>query len=452
MSSTYEAKCKEFRKSILNNDSICITKGYTLRLYPTKEQIQQINQELGNYRFIYNYTIGYLFDRYKEGKKIDYSGFDLINKLIPELKSQYDWIEKSSAQAVQHAVTEAREAFWKWLKNLKSTNAKRKASGKKFKSSPKFKKKHQDRQSYYISTQMYKPHLDAGYLTISKLGKVRFYYRGLPRLDRIEKCCDSRIIRKNGKYYFSITVILYKGLCEGYKSKPIGIDWGIHNLLTITDGKNIDQINSFLKLSKKDRRVVKNQESEISQLQDKITNLQLIIQRKVDVNKKRKLADPYHTRNIEKLWSKVRKYYDRISNLKQDYLNKTVYSLVKAKPRYIVIEDLKVSDNLMKTPDATSKDKRLRKLTLQTSPFMFRQKLISKCQEFSVELKLVPSNYPSTQLCSQCGTKVKIDLSNRKFKCPHCGLKIDRDENAAKNILNCKDTKCIVDMFGMLIG
>ena len=50
--STYESKCKEFRKSILNNDSICITRKYTLRLYPTEEQIEQINQELGNYRFI----------------------------------------------------------------------------------------------------------------------------------------------------------------------------------------------------------------------------------------------------------------------------------------------------------------------------------------------------------------------------------------------------------------
>ena len=450
--STYEAKCKEFRKSILNNDSICITRKYNLRLYPTEEQIQQINQELGNYRFIYNYTMGYLFDHFKEDKKIDYSGFELINKLIPELKSKYDWISKSSAQSVQHAITEAREAFWKWLKNLKITNAKRKASGKKFKTSPKFKKKHQDRQSYYISNQMYKPHLDAGYLKVLKLGKVKFYYRGLPRLDRIEKYCDSRIIRKNGKYYFSLTVIFYKGLCEGYKSKPIGIDWGIHNLLTITDGKYTEQINSFLKFSKRGRKIVKNQESEISQLQDKISNLNKIIQRKVDVNKKCKLDDPYHTKNIEKLWNKIRKLYDRINNLKQDYLNKTVYNLVKTKPRYIVIEDLKVSDNLMKTPDATSKDKRLRKLTLQTSPYLFRQKLVSKCQEFSVELRTAPSDYPSTQLCSQCGTKAEIKLSDRKFKCPHCGLKMDRDENAAKNILNCKETKCIVDMFGMLVG
>ena len=450
--STYEAKCKEFRKSILSNDSICITRKYNLRLYPTEEQIQQINQELGNYRFIYNYTIGYMFDRFKDGKKIDYSGFDLINKLIPELKSQYDWISRSHSQSAQRAVTEAREAFWKWLKKLKATNAKRKASGKKFKNSPRFKKKHQDRQSYYISNQMYKPHLDAGYLRVSKLGKVRFYYRGLPTLSRIEKYCDSRIIRKNGKYYFSITVIVCKGLCEGYKSKPIGIDWGIHNLLTVTDGKNTDQINSFLKLSKRGRKIVKNQESEISQLQDKIANLQLIIQHKVDVNKKRKLDDPYHTKNIEKLWSKVRKYYDRISNLKQDYLNETVYNLARTKPRYIVIEDLKVSDNLMKTPESTSKDKRLRKLTLKTSPYLFRQKLISECQEFSVELRIVPAEYPSTQLCSQCGTKTEIKLSDRKFKCPHCGLKMNRDENAALNILNCKDAKIIVNSFGMLIG
>ena len=450
--STYESKCKEFKKSILSNDSICITRKYNLRLYPTEEQIEQINQELGNYRFIYNHTMGYLFDRFNEGKKIDYSGFDLINKLIPELKSRYDWIEKSTAQSAQHAITEAKEAFWEWLKNLKTTNTKRKASGKKFKRSPNFKKKHQDRQSYYVSNQMYTPHLDAGYLKVLKLGKVKFYYRGLPRLDRIEKYCDSRIICKNGKYYFSITVILYKGVCEGCKSKPIGIDWGIHNLLTVTDGKHTNQINSFLKQSKKTKKIVKNQESEISQLQDKIANLQLIIQHKVDINKKRKLDDPYHTKNIEKLWTKVRKLYDRISNLKQDYLNKTVYNLVKAKPRYIVIEDLKVSDELMKTPDGTAKDKRLRKLTLQTSPYLFRQKLISKCQEFSVELRTVPSDYPSTQLCSQCGSKAEIDLSNRKFKCPHCGLKMDRDENAALNILNCNDAKTVVNSFGMLIG
>ena len=449
----YEKKRKQFKKSIESNQSVYLTRKYTTRIYPDNRQIEQLNQELGNYRFIYNYTLDFLYDRFKNDEKLDYSGFDLINKLIPELKSKFDWIDKSSSQSNQHAITEAREAFWKWLTNLKKTNAKRKASHKKIKDKPNFKRKHQDRQSYHVSNQMiYNVNFDNSVARLAKLGDIRFYYRGLPDKSRISKICDSRIIRKNGSYYLLLSLIIAKDFFKTYGkySKPIGIDWGIHTLATIADGKEFRTINSFLK--KKGKKIIKNQESEIYQLQDKISSLQKIIQHKVDVNKKRKLEDPYHTRNIEKLWMKVRKLYDRISNLKLDYLNKSVYNLVKNKPRYIQIEDLKVADSLMKQPNGTAKDKHIRKLMLQSSPYQFRQKLMDKCQEFNVELRAIPSTYPSSQICSQCGMKHEIELSQRVFKCPHCGYKADRDQNASINILNCKEYSVLIDAFGMLVS
>ena len=453
--SKYEEACKKLRSEYKSgNSSFSYIRSYNLKLYLTQEQKEQANQEIGNFRFIYNYTLGYLWNKFENKEDINISGYDLQKLLLIRLSSEHDWIKLSSAQSNQKAVLEAREAFWKLLKNAKTTIAKRKAKGNFRKLKPRFKRKHEARQSYYVSNQMCTfKNLDlvSRTLAISKLGKVIFYYRNLPNEDRIIDIRESRLIRVNGDYHLSLTVSVSRDFSMRKTSKPIGIDWGIHNLLTISDGKTEDTVENFLKHTKHGK-ITKLQNSEITRLQDKIAFLNKIIDRKVQINKKRKLDDPYHTKNIQKLRAKVYEYYRRIKAIKSDYLNKVVWSIVKKHPSYIQIEGLKVSDNIEKFPEATAKDKRLRKFILGTSPFMFRLKLASACIRERIELRLVPTEYPSTQQCSQCGESNSIDLSQRVYRCPHCGLKIDRDANAAKNILACKDYTVLVDAFGNPIG
>ncbi|WP_280535199.1 RNA-guided endonuclease InsQ/TnpB family protein, partial [Clostridium perfringens] len=123
----------------------------------------------------------------------------------------------------------------------------------------------------------------------------------------------------------------------------------------------------------------------------------------------------------------------RLANIRTDYINKTVFSIVKQKPSYITIEDLAVS-NLMK-------NKHLSKVIASQKFFEFKTKLMSKCKQNDVELRIVDRFYPSSKTCSQCG-KVKKDLklSDRIYRCD-CGLIIDRDLNASINLKNAKKYK-----------
>ena len=425
-----------------------------LKLHLSEKQKQQVAQEIGNFRFIYNETLAYLWNKFESKEdELTIGKYDLMNEIIKKLQKEHDWIMLSSSQSNQTACFEAYEAFWKLVKSAKATMAKRKAAGKHRPLRPRFKRRHEGRQSYYVSSQMCKfKNLDFmnRTLRISKLGTVKFYYRKIRDEESIIGIRESRLIRSYDQYYLSLTVVLKR---KRWKPKgntsAIGIDWGIHNLATITDGRDFDSIDNFIRMNKKSMGKVSD--SEIARLQCKIESLQKIIDRKIKINKKRKdIADPYHTANVQKLRVKVYWCYQRISYIKSDYLNKLVWSIVKRRPMSITIEGLKVSDQLMKFPEATSRDKRLRKLIALTSPFMFKQKLISACIRERVELLAVPSDYPSSQLCSNCGQKQEMPLEKRKFVCPHCGHKMDRDENAALNILNCPNKSVLVTSFGRL--
>ena len=450
----YEKAIKQMKMKYESGNSFgTYIRKVTLKLHLTDEQKQQVAQEIGNFRYIYNESLAYLWNKFvnkEDGLTI--GKYDLMNEIIKKLQKDHDWTMLSSAQSNQTACFEAYEAFWKLVKNAKATMAKRKAAGKSRPLKPRFKRRHEGRQSYYVSSQMCTfKHLDLTNRTlrILKLGEVKFYYRKIRDEENIIGIRESRLIRSYDQYYLSLTVVLKRKCWKPKGNTPaIGIDWGIHNLATIADGRDFDSINNFIRMNKKSMGKVSD--GEVTRLQCKIERMNRIIDRKIKINKKRDVADPYHTSNIQKLRAKVYWCYQRISYIKDDYLNKLVWSIVKRRPMSISIEDLQVSDQLMKFPEATAKDKRLRKLITLTSPYQFKQKLISACIRERVELNIVPSDYPSSQLCSNCGQKQEMPLEKRTFKCPHCGHKMDRDENAALNILNCPNKSVLVTSFGRL--
>ena len=451
----YEKAMRQMKTKYESGDSFgTYIRSVNLKLHLTDEQKAQVAQEIGNFRFIYNTTLAYLWNKFESKEDgITIGKYDLMNEIIKPLQKKHDWIVLSTAQSNQTACFEAYEAFWKLAKSAKATMAKRKASGKSRPLKPRFKRRHEGRQSYYVSNQMCTfKNLDFTNRTlrISKLGEVKFYYRKIRDEENIIGIRESRLVRAYDQYYLSLTVVLKHKPWKSKGNTPaIGIDWGIHNLATIADGRDFDSIDNFIRMNK--RTIGKVSDSEIRKLQKKIESLQKIIDRKIKVNKKRKdIADPYHTANIQKLRAKVYWCYQRISYIKNDYLNKLVWSIVRTRPMSITIEVLQVSDQLMKFPEATAKDKRLRKLISLTSPYQFKQKLISACIRERVELLAVPSDYPSSQICSNCGQKQEMPLEKRKFVCPHCGHKMDRDENAALNILRCPNKSVLVTDFGRL--
>ena len=135
-------------------------------------------------------------------------------------------------------------------------------------------------------------------------------------------------------------------------------------------------------------------------------------------------------KNIQKQILKVQKIYDKLNNIRTDYINKIVSELVKTKPAYITIEDLNVSGMM--------KNKYLSKSVANQRFYEFRQKLAFKCKLYGIELRIADRFYPSSKACHNCGSiKKDLKLSDRTYKCPNCGDILDRDLNAS---LNLRDT------------
>ena len=203
-------------------------------------------------------------------------------------------------------------------------------------------------------------------------------------------------------------------------NEGIGIDLGIKDFAVCSDGtifKNINKTSTVKKVEKKLKR-------EQRKLSRKYESLKIR-------NKKEK--GEATQRNIQKQVIKVQKLHQRLNNIRTDYRNKTIFSIIKQEPSYITIEDLNIK--------AMMKNKHLSKAIASQKFFEFKTKLNSKCKQSKIELRIVDKFYPSSKTCSCCGRiKKDLKLSDRVYQCK-CGLMIDRDLNASINLKNAKKYK-----------
>ena len=118
--------------------------------------------------------------------------------------------------------------------------------------------------------------------------------------------------------------------------------------------------------------------------------------------------------------------YQRLNNIRTDYINKVVSNVVRNKPSYITIEDLNVKGMM--------KNKHLSDAIRKQGFYEFKRQLEYKCKFREIQLVVADRFYPSSKTCSQCGeVKKDLKLKDRVYKCS-CGLSIDRDLNASINL------------------
>ena len=388
-----------------------------MEINPTDEQKSKIHRTIGVSRFIYNFYIAYNKEIYeREGKFV--SGIDfskwLNNEYIPN-NQEMKWIKEVSSKATKQAIMNGDKAFRDFFKKAKGF--------------PKFKKKkNQDVKAYFPKNNKTDWTIERHRVKIPTLGWVRLKEFGYIPVNSLVK--SGTVSQKADRYYVSILVeerdIKISNSNIGMKiSNPnnegLGIDLCIKEFVVCSDGikfKNINKTSTVKKVEKKLKR-------EQRKLSRKYESLKIR-------NKKEKGGNVTR-QNIQKQIVKVQKLHQRLRNIRTDYLNKTVSSIIKQKPSYITIEDLAVS-NLMK-------NKHLSKAIASQKFFEFKTKLISKCKQNNIELRIVDRFYPSSKTCSQCGEiKKDLKLSDRVYKCD-CGLTIDRDLNASINLKNAKEYK-----------
>ncbi len=385
-----------------------LKRAYKIEINPTDDQKSKIHQTIGVSRFIYNFYIAHNKEIYeKEGKFV--SGMDfskwLNNEYIPNNQDK-KWIKEVSSKATKQAIMNGDKAFKDFFKKAKGF--------------PRFKKKkNQDVKAYFPKNNKTDWTLERHRVKIPTLGWVRLKEFGYIPKNSVVK--SGTVSQKAYRYYVSILVEETYIKISNPNNEGLGIDLGIKEFAICSNGnkfKNINKTSTVKKIEKKLKR-------EQRKLSRKYESLKI---------RNKNIKEGRATRqNIQKQVVKVQRLHQRLANIRTDYINKTVFSIVKQKPSYITIEDLAVS-NMMK-------NKHLSKAISSQKFFEFKTKLMSKCKQNNIELRIVDRFYPSSKTCSNCG-KIKKDLklSDRIYKCD-CGFTIDRDLNASINLKNAKEYK-----------
>ncbi|MDM0449486.1 transposase [Clostridium perfringens] len=282
----------------------------------------------------------------------------------------------------------------KWIKEVSSKATKQAIMNgdkafrnffKKSKGFPKFKKKkNQDVKAYFPKNNKTDWTLERHRVKIPTLGWIKFKEFGYIPANSVVK--SGTVSQKSNRYYVSILVDEDDIQVSNPINEGIGIDVGIKDFAICSDGvkfKNINKTSTVKKVEKKLKRE----------------------QRKLS-RKYESLKEGRATRqNIQKQVIKVQKLHQRLTN------------------------------------KGMMKNKHLSKAIASQKFFEFKTKLMSKCKENNIELRVVDRFYPSSKTCSQCGEiKKDLKLLDRTYKCD-CGLTIDRDLNASINLKNAKKYK-----------
>ncbi|EOU1911969.1 IS200/IS605 family element transposase accessory protein TnpB [Clostridium perfringens] len=385
-----------------------LKRAYKIEINPTDDQKSKIHQTIGVSRFIYNFYIAHNKEIYeKEGKFV--SGMDfskwLNNEYIPNNQDK-KWIKEVSSKATKQAIMNGDKAFKDFFKKAKGF--------------PRFKKKkNQDVKAYFPKNNKTDWTLERHRVKIPTLGWVRLKEFGYIPKNSVVK--SGTVSQKADRYYVSILVEETYIKISNPNNEGLGIDLGIKEFAICSNGNKFKNINKTSKVKKIEKKLKREQRK----LSRKYESLKI---------RNKNIKEGRATRqNIQKQVVKVQRLHQRLANIRTDYINKTVFSIVKQKPSYITIEDLAVS-NMMK-------NKHLSKAISSQKFFEFKTKLMSKCKQNNIELRIVDRFYPSSKTCSNCG-KIKKDLklSDRIYKCD-CGFTIDRDLNASINLKNAKEYK-----------
>ena len=383
-------------------------KSIRIELKLTEEQKIQVNKTIGTERFIYNEYIKYNQEQYELGNKFvsanDFSKY--INNVYLPNNPDKKWIKDVSSKSVKQAMIYGEKAFKNFFKGLSSF--------------PVFKKKGKNELgAYFVKNNKTDFEFYRHKIKIPTLKFVRVKEYGyIPKNANIKSGTITKIA---DRYFLSLVIEVEDTIKETNTStKGLGIDLGIKDTAICSNGRVFKNINKTKKIKK---------------LKKKLKREQRKMSRSVEYSKSKKIKLK-ELKNFNKKKLKVQKIFYRLNCIRDDYNNKMVDEITRTKLKYITIENLKVS-NMMK-------NRHLSKAIQEQNFFEIRTKLINKCKERNIELRIVDTFYPSSKTCSCCGSiKKDLKLNDRIYKCSNCGLEIDRDYNASINLENAQVYKII---------
>lgn len=373
-------------------------KGYKIRLYPNKRQEELFFKHIGCCRFVWNYMLNLQWERRRKNEKRLYK-YDMINLMLALKKQEeYKWLQDVSAHSLNDICIDLDNTYERYFKKLAKY--------------PRFKTKKGSKKSFPVRED--RMFFEEKTVRIEKIGDVKYKTDFDLPLGREHKIMNARIAYLNEKW-----ILTFNLECENQAPKlndfSIGIDLGVKDLATV----------AF-----KDKKLVFhniNKSKKMKKLNERLKYYQRSVSRKYEANKQ---GNKYvKTKNIEKQERKIRKLYARISNIRLNYIHQITHQLVSMLPERVIMEDLNVTGMM--------KNKHLSKVIQEQCFYEFRRQMEYKCAWNGINFVLADRYFPSSKTCSCCGSyKKDLKLKDRTYICDECGAIIDRDYNAAINLMN----------------
>lgn len=365
-------------------------KTFKTKLKLNNKQRTRLFKNASVSRFAYNLTLEIQETNYKNGGKF-LSDCNVRKMITVRKQEDLAWLYEYDCDIVKQAVKDACKAYKKFF----DRKAKR----------PKFHSKKNTTPSFYIDGVKLK--IQNGYAKIPYCTKIKLYEKDyIPEGLNYQ---NPRITFDGIDWWISVGLPIE---AEQYRltDEIIGIDLGLKELATCSNGMVFHNIAK----SKEYRRINKS-----------LKQKQRQVSRKYEINKQGNKF--IKTSSIKKLEKVMQKKRIKLQDIKKDYFHKSSTALVRTKPKAIVLENLNVA--------GMRKNRYLAHSLQESSISTFKQMLISKAESHGIEVILAGRFYPSSQICSHCGSrKVDLKLSERVYRCPVCGLEIDRDLNASINL------------------
>ena len=369
-----------------------INKAYKFRLYPNGLQKEIINKTLGCTRLIYNHYLNKKQTLYEE-KKQNISCYECI-KDIPNLYNEKPYLKEIDSMSLRCAIFDLDNAYTKFFKEKIGY--------------PKYKSKYE--KNSYRTNMIKSTYKDKVYenikidlinktITLPKLKEIKI--RGYRNLKEINgRIINATIIKeKDNRYYVSLVVEEQIIPQTFIPNRIIGLDLGIKDLVITSDYTKYEN-----------KKIIEKYEKRIKQKQRRLS-------------KKEKGSHNYYKLKIE-----IAKLYRKIKNTRKYIIHKITKQIIENND-IIVTETLKIKNMI--------KNHHLAKSLTDASLSEIIRQLEYKSNWNNKKLYKIDTYYPSSQICSKCGyknNKIK-NLNIREYTCPNCHNELDRDYNAAENIM-----------------